>query len=220
MRLRRRWWTIFKFPDPSRANPDGLLMVGGDIEPEMLKSAYSQGVFPWPQPGYPPLWFSPPERGVLEFKNFKIPKSTAKKIKQKHFEIRWNQNFRNVMENCAKVPRGEESGTWILPEMLEAYESLAKEGLAISVEAYRDKLLVGGLYGVLIHGVFSGESMFFKESEASKVCLVHLVERLKNEGHDWIDIQMVTPLLEQFGGKYIDRVLFLKWLKERQDAYQ
>ena len=190
-------------------------MMGGDLKLETLKLAYSQGIFPWPQPGYPLLWFSPPERGVLFFRNFKIPKSTQKLIKKSEFKITMDQDFPQVIENCARVPRDAESGTWILPEMVDAYKGLHKKGMAHSVEAWRGEKLVGGLYGVLVDGVFSGESMFFKESEASKVCLVHLVDHLKENKHEWIDIQMVTPLLEQFGGEYIPRHQFLKMLKDR-----
>lgn len=201
-----------KFPDPEHSNADGLLLVGGELNTEVLLDAYSKGIFPWPQEGYPLLWFCPKERGILEFENFKIPKSTQKKLKQNEFSISFNQAFDQVIENCSKIPRNHETGTWILPEMVAAYKELHKQGYAMSVEAWKAEQLVGGLYGVLVNGLFSGESMFFKETEASKVCLVHLVEKLKSEGHSWIDIQMVTPLLEQFGGAYIPRRQFLNRL--------
>lgn len=203
------------FPNPETSHPDGLVAMGGDLSSGTLEEAYSKGIFPWPQQGLPLLWFCPHERGVLFFKNFKVPKATQKKIKQQFFEITFNKDFQAVIENCARIPRNHESGTWILPEMVEAYTELHRQGKAISVEAWRNQQLVGGLYGVIIDGVFSGESMFFKESEASKVCLVHLVEFLKKQGHQWIDIQMVTPLLEQFGGEYIPRQQFLAMLKQK-----
>jgi leucyl/phenylalanyl-tRNA--protein transferase len=154
--------------------------------------------------------------GCLFFKKFKVPKTTQKKINQRTFEVKFNTNFRGVIENCSKIPRNHETGTWILPEMVEAYTELFNSEKAISVEAWREGQLVGGLYGVLFHGVFSGESMFFKETEASKVCLVALIEDLKSRGHQWLDIQMVTPLLEQFGGEYVSRQSFLDMLKKRQ----
>ncbi len=206
------------FPDPETANADGLLAMGGNLSAQTLEEAYTKGIFPWPQEGAPLLWFSPPERGVLFFKNFKIPKATQKKIKQKTFKLTMNKAFLRVIENCARIPRNHETGTWIIPEMVEAYTLLHKKGHGISVEAWEGDQLVGGLYGVLFEGVFSGESMFFKKSEASKVCLVYLVEELQSQGHEWIDIQMVTPLLEQFGGEYIPRKDFLDMLGKRHGS--
>ncbi len=204
------------FPDPEQANANGLVAVGGDLSAATLEEAYTSGIFPWPQQDYPLLWFSPPERGILRFQDFKIPNSTQRKIKQETFKLTMNQAFMQVIENCARIPRHHENRTWILPEMVQAYSELHRLGHGISVEAWFEDHLVGGLYGVLFKGVFSGESMFFKKSEASKVCLVHLVEELRQQGHTWIDIQMVTPLLEQFGGVYVPRSQFLKMLKQRQ----
>ena len=168
--------------------------------------------------GRPTLWFCPPQRGVLFFEELKIPKSTRKALKRKTFELTLNRDFAGVIENCAEVSRGGE-GTWILPEMISAYRELHRRQKAISVEAWSCGELAGGLYGVLIKGVFSGESMFFKKSEASKVCLVHLIEHLKKRGHRWIDIQMVTPVTRQFGGRLIPRKVFLDLLKKRQEKY-
>jgi leucyl/phenylalanyl-tRNA--protein transferase len=201
------------FPDPESATPEGIIAIGGDLSVERLRAAYTVGIFPWPQRGFPLLWFSPPQRGILRFKNFKVPKSTQRKIRQKAFKVTLNQAFDEVIENCAKVPRTSDSATWILPEMIEAYKELHRQGYALSFEAWQKDKLVGGLYGVLFNGVFSGESMFHKKSEASKVCLVHTVEHLKSLGHRWMDIQMVTPLLEQFGGEYIPRKTFLNLLR-------
>lgn len=206
-----------KFPDPEQAGHDGLLCMGGELNTETLASAYTQGIFPWPRPGCPILWFSPPERGVLFFKNFKIPKTTQKALRGQSFKVTQNQVFEEVIKSCARIPRESETGTWIVPEMIAAYIELHKKGNAVSYEAWQGDELVGGLYGVLFNGVFSGESMFFKVSEASKVCLVQLVDDLKNQGHTWMDIQMVTPLLKQFGGVYMTRKKFLNLLKERHD---
>lgn len=203
------------FPDPEKADPNGIVAMGGDLSVETLREAYTHGIFPWPHEGYPLLWFSPAQRGVLFFDKFKVPKATQRKIKQKTFKVTMNQAFLQVIENCARIPRSKDNATWIIPEMVEAYTELHRRGEAISVEAWQGDKLVGGLYGVLFEGVFSGESMFYKKSEASKVCLVHWVEELKRQGHLWVDIQMVTPLLEQFGGEYIPRKQYLDMLKER-----
>ena len=203
------------FPNPRSANPDGLLMIGGDLKVETLEKAYRMGIFPWPQEGVPLLWFSPPERGILYFNKFKIPKSTKRVLRKGAMTTTMNTDFEQVIKNCSKIPRKNETGTWILPEMVEAYVELHKQGKALSVEAWQDEKLVGGLYGVLFGHVFSGESMFFKESEASKLCLVHIVEHLKSLGHQWMDIQMVTPLLAQLGGEYVPRDVFLEMLKNK-----
>lgn len=209
-------WGILKFPHPESAAPNGILAVGGDLKVETLVDAYSRGIFPWPQEGTPLLWFSPPERGVLIFDHFRIPKSVQRLVKKNDFKITFNTSFKDVIENCSKIPRDHESGTWILPSMIEAYVKLHSLGYALSIEAWKNEELVGGLYGVLIKGVFSGESMFFKESGASKLCLIHLVEHLKSQGHEWMDIQMVTPVLELFGGEYISRQNFLNMLSNSQ----
>ena len=207
-----------KFPNPETAHPDGLLTVGGELTTETLLSAYSQGIFPWPQEGLPLLWFYPPRRGVLFFERFKVPKTTQKVIKKQEFKITHNQSFSQVIEACARIPRKSETGTWILPEMIQAYQSLFEKGHAHSFEAWYDGELVGGLYGVLVNGLLSGESLFFRRSEASKVCLVHLVQWLKSLGHQWMDIQMVTPLLASFGGEEIERKEFLRLIKENPNG--
>mgnify|MGYP000704681205 CR=1 FL=1 len=207
---------MIEFPDPRQTDENGLLAVGGDLTTENLLSAYTKGIFPWPQEGFPILWFSPEERGILDFDDFHIPKSVDKELRKKEFRITVNEGFDRVIENCSKIPRSEQDGTWILPEMLEAYKKLNQEGHAHSVECWREKDLVGGLYGVYIKGIFSGESMFYKESGASKACLIYLVDHLKSLGNTWMDIQMVTPVLELFGGDYISRDEFLKRLEASQ----
>ena len=132
--------------------------------------------------------------------------------------VAFDRDFSSIIRACAKVPRDGEAGTWILPEMVAAYESLFAKGYVHCVGAWLGDELVGGLYGVFVKGVFSGESMFFKESGASKLCLVHMVEHLQSMGLEWMDIQMVTPVLESFGGEYIPRSQFLTMLKEAQKA--
>lgn len=201
------------FPHPEEADIHGLLCMGGDLTPERLVEAYSQGIFPWPQQGLPLLWFSPPRRGVLDFSEFRVPRSVKRLLLKEPFVLTMNQAFPKVIQQCASIPRDGETGTWILPEMQEAYSELHRRGIAHSVEAWQNGELVGGLYGVFVNGLFSGESMFYKVSGASKACLVHLVNDLRARGCTWMDIQMVTPVLQMFGGKYISRAKFLERLK-------
>lgn len=194
-----------RFPDPSLAGEDGLLCVGGDLEPETLLEAYSIGVFPWPQEGLPLLWFSPAERGILEFSRLHWPRRFLRELRKPGYEITFNRAFDEVIEACAKAKRKGEAGTWILPSMAKAYSRLHRLGYAHSAEAWRDGRLMGGAYGVLLEGVFSGESMFHRESDAGKRALRALTERLSEHGVEWMDIQMVTPALEAIGGRYVSR---------------
>jgi len=201
------------FPDPNSADPQGFLCAGGKLTPEVLIDAYGHGIFPWPQEGQPILWFSPPERGVLDFQDFRVPRRFQQERKKMTFDVTKNRDFAQVIENCARVPRKGEQGTWILPEMQRAYLELHSRGIAQSYEAWDGERLVGGLYGVVVNGLFSGESMFFKASGASKLCLVTMIEDRKFLGESWVDIQMVTPVLKSFGGRYILREDFLARLK-------
>lgn len=200
---------VSRFPDPRTAGEEGLLCIGGDLSVETLKEAYHVGIFPWPQEGLPLLWFSPPQRGVLDFDEVHWPRRFLRELKNQKYTVTFNQAFSQVIEECAKVPRSHETGTWILPEMQKAYIRFHGSGYAHSVECWDGDELVGGLYGVYVDGVFSGESMFYKVDNASKRCLYALIEKLKSSGIQWLDIQMVTPVLKTFGGKYISRDEFL-----------
>ena len=197
------------FPDPRLAREDGLLCWGGELNVETLLKAYSIGVFPWPQEGLPLLWFSPAERGVIDFNDFHISKSLGRDLANSEFEISFDQDFEQVISHCQKIKRSHEKGTWITREVLNAYTKFHLAGYCHSVECWQGKKLVGGLYGVLVGGVFSGESMFYLADNASKFCLIRLVEFLKTLSLTWIDTQMVTPLVKNFGGKYIERNEFL-----------
>ncbi len=197
------------FPDPYNAPGDYPLAIGGDLSPERLIFAYSLGIFPWYSEDEPILWWSPDPRMILFPDELKISRSLKKVLKNKGFEVRFNTAFEDVIKNCATVKRKGQDGTWLTPEMIEAYIRLHKLGFAHSVETYLDGKLVGGLYGVAIGGVFFGESMFHKVSDASKVAFVHLVKRLKEKGFDIIDCQQSTPHMARFGAREIPRKEFL-----------
>lgn len=196
---------------PARAPiDDGLIAYGGDLSVELLREAYAKGIFPWPQENMPLLWFSPDPRGVLDFADLHIPTSLKKWAKRNsHLHVTIGQAFQQVVEQCRLQDRPGQKGTWILPEMEVAYFELFQQGEALSVEIWEKKVLVGGIYGVLSGGVFSGESMFHLKPNTSKLALWKLTDELRSRGHQWMDIQMVTPVLSGFGGKLISRDEFL-----------
>ena len=202
-----------KFPDLTDATEDGVIAFGGSLSFDLLLSAYVQGIFPWPiNEEDPMLWFAPDPRGVIDFSEFHIPRSLAKEIKRDKFEVKFNNNFIEVINLCAAVPRSDHTGTWITDEIISAYTDLHQKGLAYSVETYLDNELVGGIYGVRIKKFVSGESMFFLEPNASKIALVFLIKSLLSEGITWLDTQMISPIVESLGGKEISRNEFMKRL--------
>lgn len=201
------------FPNPLlHSSDEGIVAFGGDLSPSRLMLAYRMGIFPWYGINDPILWWSPDPRLILELDEFKLSRSLRKKIPQ--FEIRFDTAFSEVIHECSIAPRTGQSGSWIVPEMIEAYETLHALGHAHSVEAYQNGLLVGGLYGVGVGGVFCGESMFAKISDASKVALAVLVEHLREWGYDFIDCQVPTPHLKSLGAKEVSRTFFLQRLSE------
>lgn len=199
-----------EFPQVTQASPEGLLAVGGDLSPERLLHAYRQGIFPWYEDEEPILWWSPDPRFVLFPEDLKISKSMAKIIKREEFELTINKAFEEVIEQCSKVKREGQFGTWITDEMKKAYNQLHQLGYVTSVEVWQDKELVGGLYGVdLKNGVFSGESMFSKVSNASKFGLISFI---KDSSFKLIDCQLYTKHLESLGAKSIPREVFMRYL--------
>ncbi|GIW41400.1 MAG: leucyl/phenylalanyl-tRNA--protein transferase [Candidatus Binatia bacterium] len=204
---------VFRFPDPRSASPEGIVAVGGDLHPESLLVAYRQGIFPWPVEGFPMLWFCPEKRAVLDFGELHVPRSLARARKRCTLEFTIDRAFPEVIRACAETPRRGQVGTWITPEVIEAYTRLHRLGFAHSAEAWRGDRLVAGLYGVDVDGAFSAESMFHRESNASKLVLLFLVDYLKSRGLDWIDIQVITPHLRLLGAKEIDRDSFLERLR-------
>jgi len=200
-----------RFPDPRWANEDGLVWVGGELTVENLLAAYRSGVFPWTV--NPVSWWSPDPRGIFELDRFHIPKSLMKVLRQETFSITVNKAFAEVMAGCAECAPGRQN-TWVTPEFIAAYTRLHKQGHAHSVECWRDGRLVGGIYGVAIGGLFAGESMFHRESNASKVALTALVERLREKGFSLFDIQMVTTITRQLGAVQIQREEYLRRLAD------
>ena len=203
------------FPPVSKAlrSPNGLLCAGGDLSPERIVEAYRHGIFPWYSDGEPILWWSPDPRMVLFPEELKVSRSLRKTVARGVYEIRFDTAFREVMAACA-APREGQSGTWIVPEMIEAYSRLHELGFAHSVESWRDGELAGGLYGLALGQVFFGESMFSRATDASKVALVRLVERLRGDGFRVIDCQQATAHLASLGAREIPRSRFSQLLRE------
>ncbi len=200
------------FPPPDYADPSGLLAVGGDLSHERLLEAYRVGIFPWYSDDQPILWWSPDPRLILDLEDFKISRSLGKTLKKGVFQVTFDHAFEEVIQACAVVPRETQNGTWITKEMQEAYINLHGLGYAHSVESWLGEKLAGGLYGVSLGKAFFGESMFHLKSDASKVALATLVEKLKNWGFHFIDSQMTTEHMLNLGAKELSRRMFLKRL--------
>ncbi len=201
------------FPPPDYADPSGLLAVGGDLSKERLLEAYRLGIFPWYSDDQPLLWWSPDPRLVLDLKDFMISRSLRKTLKKAIFQVTFDHAFEQVIQACAVVPRTAQNGTWITEEMQEAYINLHGLGYAHSVESWFGGELVGGLYGVSLGKAFFGESMFHLKTDASKVALATLVEKLKSWDFHFIDSQMTTEHMIRLGAKELPRRIFLKRLQ-------
>ncbi len=188
-------------------DPNGLLAAGGDLSPERLLSAYRRGIFPWYSEGQPILWWSPDPRMVLFVDELKVSRSLRRTVDRRQFDIRVDTAFESVIEACA-APRPGRAGTWITPAMVAAYLRLHRSGYAHSVEAWVGDALAGGLYGVSIGRMFFGESMFARQTDASKVALVHLAAMLKQQDMPLIDCQQDTAHLARLGARPISRKAF------------
>lgn len=201
------------FPPVSEASSEGILAVGGDLSTERLLLAYRNGIFPWFEEDEPILWWSPPQRMVVNPKDYKIAKSLRNILNRKIFEVTNNQNFTEVITYCQTIKRKGQKGTWITDSMYEAYVKLHHLGLAKSIEVWHENKLVGGLYGVDLGKVFCGESMFSLVPNASKVAFVSLIEKLKQENFLLLDCQVHNNHLEKLGAFEITRENYLKILK-------
>lgn len=203
------------FPNPASASEEGLLAIGGDLSPQRLLLAYHSGIFPWFESGEPILWWSPDPRMVLFPDRLKVSKSLSRTIRKQEFKVTVNEAFEEVIKECAHIKRKGQRGTWIGPEMIEAYTQLHVLGHAHSVEVWSDKELVGGLYGIDLPDlkIFCGESMFSKVSDASKVGFVFWVYTLLKRRYRLVDCQLYTEHLASLGAVEMNREVFLSYLK-------
>jgi len=206
------------FPNPNNSNEEGIVAVGGDLSTERLLHAYSVGIFPWYSVESPIIWWSPDPRTILFLEEFKVSKSLQSKINKNIFQVKFDTNFADVIENCASIPRIDQEDTWITDDMKKAYINLHQKGYCHSVETYFKNKLVGGLYGISLGNAFFGESMFHFQTDASKVALYFLVEKLKKWNFDFIDVQQETDHLKSMGAKIIDRKKFLTLLKKSNQS--
>jgi leucyl/phenylalanyl-tRNA---protein transferase len=200
------------FPKVETASPKGIIAIGGDLSPERLILAYKSGIFPWFNEGEPIIWYSPDPRMVLFPDKLYISKSMRQILRKEEFEITFNQNFPEVISQCKSTDRKGQSGTWITDDMQKAYIKLHELGIAKSVEVWKNKKLVGGLYGIDLGHVFCGESMFSMVSNASKVAFIHLAKKLEKEKYSLIDCQVYNDHLASLGAEEITREKFIEIL--------
>ena len=202
------------FPPVSQTNRDGVLAIGGDLSVDRLLLAYYSGVFPWFSEGEPIIWWSPDPRFVLYPADLKVSKSMKQILKKNEFEVTFDKDFLAVISNCQQKKRKGQFGTWITEDIITAYNNLHKEGIAHSVEVWKEGKLVGGLYGIALGNCFFGESMFAHVSNASKVGFITLVQKLTEKNIHLIDCQIHTEHLESLGGAFVSRKKFIKEVEE------
>ena len=200
------------FPDPTLAEANGLLAVGGDLSVERLLEAYSNGIFPWFNKGDPILWWCPKERFIIRPEKIHISHSMNKFMKQNEIKIMFNRDFADTIHRC-RTKREATVGTWITDDMEKAYIALSEKGFALSVVAYTNNELAGGLYGVVLGKCFFGESMFSDKENGSKIALIHLSKLLEKNGFSMIDCQFHTDHLESMGGERISWEEYIELLK-------
>lgn len=206
---------IIEFPPVEIADEQGLLAIGGDLHHDSLLLAYQSGIFPWPiSEEYPLAWFSPKHRGVIKKSHIRINRSLKKFIKKCPWKISFNKDFLAVIRACQQTHLLSTEGTWITDEIIDGYYNFHHQNLAYSVEVKSENdELIGGLYGVNIGTFLSGESMFFKEANASKVALFAILSILLKNEIEFLDTQMVTPITESFGATEMPRIEFIKQIK-------
>ena len=190
------------FPDPRRGDDEGLVAIGGDLSIERLRAAYSNGIFPWYNEGFPMLWWSPNPRAVLPAEDLHVSRSLGRRLRQRDYAVTWNLAFADVIAACGSERKG---GTWIVSEMRAAYQQLHHKGHAHSLEVWQGNRLVGGLYGVQCGSLFAAESMFHRVTDASKIAVVAASRSLRRAGVELFDVQFATPHLRSLGVKEISR---------------
>jgi leucyl/phenylalanyl-tRNA--protein transferase len=200
------------FPPVDQADEEGLLAIGGDLSPERLLLAYKSGIFPWYNEDEPICWWSPDPRFILYPEKLRVSNSMQTVLNNGTFRFTINRAFEEVIKNCKSVTRKDQDGTWISPEVQEAYIQLHKLGHAHSAEAWQNGELVGGLYGIRLGKIFFGESMFSKSSNASKFAFINYVKQLQKEGVELIDCQIYTDHLKSLGASMINRIDFIDLL--------
>ncbi len=207
------------FPPPELAEPEGVVLFGGQLTPDWLLDAYAHGIFPWPifEESDIMVWWSPDPRAIFELSGLRISRRLWRTVQSGRFEVSIDREFAQVIHACATVS-GRRGNTWITPALRAAYCRLHDLGHAHSVEVWQDGRLVGGTYGVALCGLFAGESMFHRERDASKVALVHLMHHLGWHGYQLFDIQQLTPHTESLGAVEISRQEYLRRLAQSQTA--
>jgi leucyl/phenylalanyl-tRNA---protein transferase len=204
-----------RFPDPRYAQGD-VVAMGEDLRVETLREAYRKGIFPWPHDTVPLPWFSPRRRAILFLEELHVPRSLRKAQRRSTLTFTIDRDFRAVIRACAAAPRPDQDGTWIHPNIITAYTRFHDSGDAHSIEAWQDSELVGGLYGIDAGGLFTGESMFHVQSDASKLALLFIADHLRTRGATLIDCQVMTPHMRALGAREISRGKFLDLLTEAQ----
>jgi len=204
---------IKRFPPVESADEHGLIAIGGDLEPESVILAYQSGIFPWPLDQDSLAWFAPPERAVIFLDEFHVSRRLRRTLSRDIFTTKRDGDFRNVILRCAEITnRGDQEGTWITNEIINAYTKLHTMGYTHSFESYHEGELVGGLYGIQIGRFFAAESSFFRMPDASKVAMCAMVEYLRSQNISWFDCQVLTPFSEGFGAREISRSDYMRLL--------
>lgn len=203
------------FPDPRFSRGD-IVAMGEDLRVDTLLEAYGKGIFPWPHDGLPLPWFSPRRRALLFFDEVHVGRSLRKAAERNDLTFTIDRDFRSVIHGCAAAVRPEQDGTWIAPRIIASYSKLHAAGRAHSVEVWKDGTIAGGLYGVDSGGVFTGESMFHRVPNASKLALLFLIDHLRARGATFLDCQVMTPHMEALGAREVPRAQFLDLLADAQ----
>lgn len=202
------------FPSPETASEEGIVAYGYDLTPERLLEAYQNGIFPWYNEEEPVLWWSPNPRFVLFPEKLHISKNIKKLLRKNIYQVTYNQSFEEVIRNCASIPRKDQDGTWIHPEMIATYTQLHQLGYAHSVEVWYENQLVGGLYGIKMGNIFCGESMFSRKSNASQVGLITFLQQ--HPEIELVDCQVYSEYLEKLGAEEIPRTQFLEIIRKNK----